>query len=416
MYQLITAYTRKDRRKDQWVETDVSVIPIRDLKQHYPEVWLMITYPALGDEHQALYFDDVVNLTKDALQSLTVAGWLTSLGNMSLPLRTEFPSFKPKYVKYINAWYGRFSVEPIDESYIVDNTVSKFDKKHLKITHPDVDGPTLRKRAMISINGFFHFTEYTPDGIIVHHGNQSIRHANDNHVGVHSFMEVGEINYLNITDDMISNINEGAPLSDGVYVTLPKSVNLKDKTILMVIGGYLQALGKGYTRTGEHTFRIQLSNLMLLERFYQSRHFMDMHDAPRTIYGNDIDLLSVGELHSDEMIRWLINRTQTFFVVVDVPSMFHAIEPVEHMQLPGRYMDNTPNNYPLIGAYGRVLEYRHLFYPGERYVLASTPNRRYNFDFNRRPWRDSLAVNHGSNSEHPFTHTDAFWRLLGTQD
>lgn len=416
MYQLMTAYTRTDRRKDQWVETDIRMLPVRDLKQHYPEVWLIITYPALDGKVQGLYFDDVVNMTVGETQSTTVVSWLTSLGNTTLPLRDEFPSFESKFVNYINAWYGNFTIFPVNESYREEPEVSKFDKRHLKIIHPEVDGPTLRKRAMVSINGYFHFTEYAPDGIIVHDGNQSIRYANDNQIGIHSFAEVGEINYVDITEDMITNAGGDAPLKEGVYVTLPEDVDLKDKTVLLVANGYLQALGKGYTRVGLNTFRIQLSNLMLLERFYQTRAFMDMSDAPRTVYDTNENLLSVSELHADDMILWLLSRSQTFFVVVDVPSMFHELEPVEHMQLPGRFMAHSAKNHPLIGAYGRVLEYRHLHYPGERYVLATSPNHRYNFDFNKRPWRDSAAVTSGCNSAHPFTHADAFWRLLGTQD
>lgn len=416
MYQLITAYTRIDRRKDQWVETDIRLLPIRDLKQHYPEAWLIITYPALDGKRQGLYFDDVVNMTVEASQTTTVAQWLTGLGNTTLPLRDTYPSFASRFVKYINAWYGNFSIIPVNESYREEPEISKFDKKHLKISHPSMDGPTLRKRAMVSINGYFHFTEYAPDGIIVHDGNQSIRHANDNQIGIHSFADVGEINYVDITTDMITNVRGDAPLREGVYVTIPDTVELKNKTVLLVANGYLQALGKGYTRVGLNTFRIQLSNLMLLERFYQTRAFMDMSDAPRTVYETNEELLSVNEIHADDMILWLLSRSQTFFVVVDVPSMFHELEPVEHLQLPGRFMDYTANNYPLIGAYGRGLEYRQLTYPGEHYVLATTPNLRYNFDFNKRPWRQGMAVTRGSNSEHPFTHADAYWRLLGTQD
>lgn len=417
MYTVTRAYGRKNRRKDKWVEIDIANSPVRNIQQTWPEMWLFVTYPALQTGEQGLYFEDVVNLTKDATESMTVQQWLTSLGNMTLPLRNTFPTFKERCVSYINAWYGDFEMEPMGPSRRIEPDVSKFDKNDIYIKHPRMTGPELRKKAMISINGFFHFTEYTEDGIIVHYGNRSILHSNMNQIGVHSFYQIGEINYQRINPESIRGKGEKYSLSEGVYVTLDGEVgDLKDKTILFVFNGYLQVLGKGYTRVGNKTFRIQLSNLMMLERFYQARKFMDMEDVPLTEYGISDNLVSVSEFHSDEMIRWLLLRSQTFFVIVDTPSMFHELEPLEHIKIPGRFMDEIGERLPIVGSYGRTLEYRRLRYPNSKFIFATQMNPKHRYDFHTQPWKNSLGVNDGRNSEIPFKHEHAYLRRLGTQD
>lgn len=417
MYQLSRAYAREDRRSGRWHEVDIADLPLRELPQRYPDICFIITYPALQGDERAVFYANVANLTKTVLSTTTVQEWLTSLGNQSLPVEDKVPTFTPRYVRFINGWYGRFLMDPIGPSRRLEPEVSKFDKQDILIRHPAMDGPTLRKQAMVSVNGYFHFTEYTQDGILVHDGNKTILKSNMNQIGIYSFKEVGEINYVNITDDMIVNKGEDEPLSNGTYITLPGDTkDYEGKTVLFVFNGYLQALGKGYNRVGLRTFKVQLSNMLLLERLYQSRTFLDLEDVPLTHYPNDPTLLSTREFYSDEMIRWWLNRSQTFFVVVDTPSMFQELEPVEHLSIPGRFIDEHFDNLPLMGTYGRMLEYRALRYPGDRTVLATDANRRHRFDFQRMLWDEQPGVTAGRYSEVPFQHDHAYWRLLGTQD
>ncbi len=417
MYELVRSYARRRRRSDRWVETGLSDVPLKTLSTVYDGVCFIITYPALQGGERALYLRDIAVLIKDALNSDTIQDWLTKQGNKSLPVKEDIPTFKPKYVRYINAWYGNYQLDPMGPSRRLEPDKSKYDKDDVFIRHDKLDGPTLRKQAMVSVNGFFHFAEYMPDGILVHHANRSILKANHNQIGIHSFRDVGEINYIPVTDEMIFNQSSGDPLSDGVYVDLPGvPTDYKDKTILFVFNGYLHTLGNGYRRVGEKTFRLELSRQMMLERYYQSREFMDMDDIPLTKYQGDDNLVSVNEFHRDEVIRWFLNRSQTFFVVVDVASMFSELEPVENVKLPGRFMDFQNSDFPLVGVYGKGLEYRALRYPGDKNVMATIPNERHRFDFHTYPWKEQPGVNSGRSSEKPFTHDHAYWRLLGTQE
>lgn len=416
MYQLIRAYTQKDRRNGRWTPVDLTEVSVRDVPQLFSELCMVITYPALNGDEQALFFEDVANLTKDALHNTTVQQWLTSLGNSTIPLREDVPTFEERFVKYINAWYGNFQLDPIGPSRRLESNVSKYDKDDIHIQHDTIGPQELRKQVMVSVNGYFHFIEYADEGIIVHEGNRSVLTSGYNQVGIHSFKEIGEVNYIPIDDGMTYRLGDDTPLCDGVYIDLPGTAeDYKNKTVLFVFNGYLQTLGKSYNRVGETTFRVDMFRLLMLERYYQSRNFLDMKDIPITNYEGSDNLVSVSEFHSDEVTKWFLNRSQTFFVVVDTPSMFNELEPVEHVKIPGRFMDHQHAEYPMVGVYGKTLEYRALRYPGNKNVMATIPNERHRFDFNTQPWRENAGVTDGRNSYRPFTHEHAYWRLLGTQ-
>ena len=415
MYQLITAYTLTDRRNSRWqLASDLNDTPIRPLLSTYAEVWLVIDHPSF-DTPRWLPLTRVINEVSNVLPTVTVGQWLTALGNKSLPFSDEKPTFERHYVKYANAWHAGYHIEPISRLGTLSQGGSKWDKEDLLIWRKGVDPETLARHVLFSVNGFFHAAEYGPDGVHIHDGNHTVRHANDNQVGLHSFTKVGALRYIPITDDMIVAQHAGASLYDGVYVTLPDNVDMDGCTFLCVIGGYLQALGKTYTRVGDRTYRIELSNLMLLERYYDSAEALSLKERlGLSDYPSNPGLLGVAEFKSDAVIRRYLTLSQSFFVCVDTPSLFHYLKPVEYSKLPGRYYDTDNTNYPLVGAYGRTLEY-HCIRETTTKVLCSSRNIRHRYDFHRRQWRDMPATDSGRYPKHPFDDAQAYYRLLGTQ-
>jgi len=414
MYELITAYSRKDRRNGRWVEVDVTDEPVKFLYQTFGDVWFIITYPSL-DGVKGLRLDDVQNLLNPLGPLTSVSEWLISVGNTTLPFTDDFPEFTTGYVKYANAWHAGYQLEPISRIGTVEQGGSKWDKEDLLISRSDIDPEYLVRNVLFSVNGLFHVAEYGPEGVHIHNGNRSLRKANDNQVGIHSFAEVGTVSYIPITDDMITAQHTGAPLNKGVYVTLPENTDMDGKTFLVVLGGYLQVLGKTYTRVGERTYRIELPNLMLLERFYDSWDDMDLDtELGLTKYEVNNSMVSVFEFFKDETIRRYLTLSQSFFVAVDADTFFHELVALETTKLPSRYYDSEVTQYPLIGAYGRMLEYHPIVEDGVT-VLCTTRNVRHRYDFHRRKWRDSTAVDDGRYPAHSFDHTNAYYRIMGTQ-
>jgi len=414
MYILETAYVKRGARNRLWVEEDIADVPIQEVAANYHHVWLFLTYPS-QIEPLGLLLEDIINYLNGVEADVTTQEWLTSLGNETLPFRYDAPSFEVNYVKYTNVWHAGYKIEPITRIGTLSQTGSKWDKEDLLIWRDDVNPETLARNAMFTVNGLFHPAEYGPDGVHVHMGNRTLRQSNDNQIGLYSFANVGNLSYIPITDEMVTAQRDGASLHTGVYVTLPETTDMNGKMFLVVLGGYLQVLGKTYTRVGERTYRIELANLMMVERFYDSWKDLDLADTLGfTQYDFNDTLFEVGEILEDETVRKFLTMPQSFFVAVGTDSFFQELIPVEHSGLPGRYYDYETTRYPLMGAYGRMLEYHPIEEDGIT-VMCTTENKRHNYDFFRRPWTKSEGIDAGRYPYRPYEHTQAFYRLMGSQ-
>lgn len=416
MYQLVKARSRVDRRAGRWVDVDLSNALITTLTAVYGDVWLYITYPGLT-EPKALRFDNVAGWTNAATvtPTMTVQGWLDSLGNKTLPFADSLPDTEPKLVKYAQAWHCGYDFEPRERNGTVGTDGSVFAKADLIGTHDKLDPLYINKYALFTVNGYFHLSDATVNGVRIIDGNTTVRKTNDNQIGVYSFATIGEIQKVPITAGMVATQGNGAKLSDGCYVTMPSNVDLTNKTVLLVLGGYLQVLNKTYVRTGDRTWKIELNNIMFLDRYIQSFKDLDLSAMGLEQDEHNPSRFAVSQLESDTATLAYLTVSQSFFVIVDAPSFFEDFEPLEWCGVPGRYLSTQADQLPVIGAYGRMLDY-HTIREEELYVYCCVENWRYNYDAHTRAWRKHKVVDGSRYPAHPKEHAMAFKRLLGVEN
>ncbi len=414
MYSLHSAHVRVDRRNDRWEKKDLANTTLLSLRNDYDEIWLFIDHYSF-DAPRALYFGDVIQQTYDDPNELTLTEWLSQVGNQTLPFRATVPRLDPSYVKYAHAWQLGYTFTPVGDPGTVQQGGSRFDKTDLKVYKEGMDNDFVGKHAIFSVNGFHHITDYGPDGVFVVGGNHSLRHANDNQIGLLSFEDIGEIKCVPITDDMVTGNQGDVPLRKGAYVTIPDHIDIENKTTLLVLGGYLQVLGKTYTRVSDRTYRIQLEQLNLLERYYDSRPYLDFSSLGLDVNDDNPTMVSIDEFFQDDTLRAYLTLPQSFLIVVDADSFFQELEPLERSGLPGRYYAHTDYHpYPVVGAYGRTLEYHTLQEDGTL-VLATVRNQRHNYDFYRQPWMTNERVDSGRYPEWPHQEGEAYTRLIGVE-
>lgn len=413
MYQLVSARYRTDRSAGRWVDGDLAGVPVTTLTSVYGEVLLYIAYPSLPAP-KALRFDKVAATLNGVGPLVTVQEWLDSLGNQTLPFETVTPTLTPRYVMYAQAWHAGYDFKPRPRNGQVGTNVSTFEQEDLIATHERWTPAYMHDYALWQVNGYFHISDYTAAGVRIVDGNRTVRVSNDNQIGLLSFENVGKIVKCPITSAMVAAQNVDAPLKDAVYVTIPAGIDLANKTVLMVIGGYLHVGGRAFSQVGERTYKIQMQNLMLLDRLLESKKHLDLSAMGLTLYEDNPSLTSLAELYSDTAIRGWLTMSQSFFVIVDTPSFFHSLEPVEYAGLPGRYYNYSKIDSPLMGAYGRALDY-HTIQEQNTTVICASKNIRHHYDANRRKWQNSKAVDGGRYPANPYRHTHAFLRLMGTE-
>uniref|UniRef100_A0AB39CD33 Virion structural protein n=1 Tax=Pseudomonas phage RVTF4 TaxID=3236931 RepID=A0AB39CD33_9VIRU len=415
MYTLVRSRYRADRRKGRWLEEDLSNEIVTTLSVNFGDVILYIEYPGSGGTQlKALRFEKVTTWMNNVDPTFTVQQWLTSLGNQTLPFEDKLPSEKERLVRYAQAWHAGYVAKPKGRDQHINAETSAHTKEDLILTHPKHSYKDYDDYCLTSVNGYFHITDYTPNGITVYDGNKSIRRSNDNQIGVYSFEQVGKIKKLPITADMISPQKPGAPLNDAAYLTMPANVDIENKTVLLVIGGYLQVLGKVYKPVSDRTWRVELGGNMFLDRYIQSQRQLDLDHLGLMIDPKNPTLMSTAMMQADETIIKYLTLSQSFWVIVDTPMMFQDFEPVEWLRLPGRWIDASGENFPLVGAYGKMLDY-HLIHEVDTFVYAGVDNVRHDYDANhRRDWKQKALVDGGRYPAHPWEHDDAYYRILGT--
>lgn len=424
MYQLVRSRYRLDRRAGRWLEADLSNALISTLSTVYGDVYLYVEYPGPGEPIvKALHWINVGNLILGLSPNMTVQEWLTSVGNKTLPFDKDLPNDKVRYVKYAQAWHCGYNIRPVGRKTHVDYTISKFEKEDLLLTHPNFTPEFIRNNSMTTVNGYFHLTDWTTEGVRIYDGNKTIRKCNDNQIGQYSFEAIGELQYVPITDEMISK-GEGTDLWDGTYLTLPSDVDIENKTVLFVSGGFLNVLSNVYERTAERTWRIHFGRMMFLDRIIRSIQDLDLSSMELEFDPEDPTLINVDKLKSDTAVRAYLKLSQTFFVVVDSISFFQYFEPLTSLRAPGRFIDVRKERYPLVGAYGKMLDYHNIKEPGMRnpdipiqqqYVYCATDNVRFNYDANRVDWSNKKQVDGGCYPAHPKRNETAYYRMLGVE-
>lgn len=413
MYTLVSARYRKDRRLGRWVEADLSNVNISTLQSSYGDVWLLIAHPSF-DDPKYLRVDQVAEMFHSTPTGLTVQEWLTSLGNITLPFTATPPEFKARYVQYAEAWHAGYSFDPVVRGGSYNPSGSRYDKADLIVSHESLSPTQIGGYAMFTVNGLFHMVDYSDQHFIIRDGNKSITRANDNQIGVYSFEDVGRITHIPIKANMVHGQGGDKPLRDGVYITLPDEVDVEGKTFLLVVGGYLQALDRTYSRVGDRTFKIQYNNLMLLERYYDSRDYIDLTSLGLAEYSGNDSLIETEAFQSDATLKAYLTLDQSFIVVVDSPTLFHELIPLDGTGLPNRYLDYELRHLPVVGAYGRMLECHRIQEDGT-VVIVTTDNKRHNYSFYKHKWRDFPGVDASRLPHNPFREARAFLRMIGNE-
>lgn len=426
MYTLMRARYRRDRRSGRWIEADLADEAIGTLSANYGDIYLYIEYPGAGAPiMKALHWVNVEQDINNYNPSLTVQQWLTQIGNKTLPFDAKLPNEKLRLVRYAQAWHAGYQVQAKGNNGSLKQDISVHYKEDLILTHQSHSPQTIRDNCLITVNGYFHLTDWTNEGVRVIDGNKTVIASNDNQVGLYSFETIGKLKYIPITADMIRKAGDDIPLWDSTYLQLPDDVDIENKTVLLVTGGFLNVLSNVYERINERTWRLSFGRMMFLNRYIKSAQDMDMSSLGLTRSKDDPTLFDAQELKRDDVIEKYLQLSQSFFVVVDSPSMFQSFEPVQYLNLPGRFIDGKQEQLPMVGAYGRMLDYHIIKEPQQasprmplteaQYVYCATLNQRNDYDAHHRPWLQQKAVNGGRYPGNPFKNETAYFRILGVE-
>lgn len=143
----------------------------------------------------------------------------------------------------------------------------------------------------------------------------------------------------------------------GVTVFDFEDEDLEDKTVLLVVGGYLVLPKNGAFWKGEaNTYNFNISSIQLPERVMESLWFLDMTSVLPNV---DIKNTTIEReyLYSDEFLNAYFDMSQSFAVVVDAKRLAYFNYNIQYFRMPGSFRTYQEPTDLMMAGYGRAPEY-----------------------------------------------------------
>lgn len=371
----------------QWKNIPVNDViskNIYELINSYSEIYIEVE-----KQDKSTYYTELTYLKKIRLSLKgTLQEVLDNESIVNFPVLKSIPDYEEDAVIYSDAVRCEYKINLITIGHNYPVGYPSSEHSDLIITRPNkrIDLTLLDTHCLITVNGFIHNTFSVVDDtkkIYVLDGGSSIGKNNENHIGILSFLHLGKINKINILEDDITlkEVKNIIPLRDAdkedifnlyppitgldgpdtysVKFNIPNTEDTLNKSFILILGGYIIPITKDiFIKTGSHTFLLHLNNLPLLERYYESKQYINIEDY--VTEQNDVDdVLYEERIYKN--IKKLFLMSQSFLVIIDGGDLKTELISLRTSNIPDKYISHIKPKYPLLAGYGRIAEYIDMY-------------------------------------------------------
>lgn len=419
MYTCERAILRRKGENQRLIEAQVNLTPVRELVTNYDRVYLVLKHSAVANE-LSLDLHSIPDITFALAPSVTVDNWLVSLGSQSLPTSNTVPKVTAGVIKSRDLFAASYHAERIHPTAGAGSTLPEGDLTDMLVTRPDTDYQKVFEHSLWTVNGLFHYADYSSRGLQIKDGGRSTRFANRNQLGLHSTLAVGKVKTYPITDAMIKaaskNVLGDDPLLNGVILRLVDE-DLSNKIVMLSLAGILHFANNRYRVTGDQTILVEWWKMPVMEMFYNTRDLIDLSSFEETLLPSRAEsgTLDLNQANLDISIRAFLKLPQSFIITIEADNFFYNRLPVEQTALPGRYYFSERPKYPLQLENGLIPEYMTYDDWGQ-YVIAVDRNMVNRYIHNTRPYKtEGNFVTGGRESSRPEFFADAYLLEMGTE-
>jgi len=371
----------------RWEEIDVGSIAISTLFTQYRTVLLTLTNPFITG---SVTFDLTTNRNLIANIMLTVDQWLVENDDLTLPTIEGSYTVAYRKARYKYAMQAGYGVRRVHPTAHPDMYYPDSDLRDLLLEKQGTDYGFLQSHSLISVNGFYHRTEATLNGLYIKHGGESGLIANDTAVGILSTVNLGAVTYHGITEAMIYKQDPLHNLTTKAFIDL--GIDVDNKTVLFSLGGYLHVLDGLYRNIGNGQIVLHLDKIRWLHRYLEAREFIDLSSITELFPQSDTYGLPVGVFETEECIKRFLTLPQTFFVVIDTPNVITKRKDLEMTGLPGvAVYNNRPEDVMFLRTGSGVSYQTHEEWG--RWVLDYKNRFEVYHRFETSDWEESPSIN-----------------------
>lgn len=409
MYQFVSAIVKPLSGNGRWTDLDIGNLPLNQIFSQFRKVIVTLSNNFL--DHNVSFNIEMIRPTFGA-SPLTFNEFLVQNGSATLPTFDTIPVINTRFARYADGFHAGYSIEPMNPNYSFTANIPAGEKTWLRLTKEGIDYRHFYESCLVSVNGFYHKTDYSADGAFVVNGMTTARRANRNELGILNFESLGKLSFIPITTDMIYKQSTLQSLSANCYIDT--NVDLSNKAVMLVLGGYLHVLDKTtFFRVSPSAFSIDFSNLPLIERYYESYEILDLSSLQLQLTKSNDSQISVEDIFSDDVLKRYLTLENSFFVVLDNPDIFTEEQYLRTSPYPGVYTSFTKPIYPAIVGAGRHEAYWYRVEDGQ-YSIHMNDTMRKRRVYTTASGQDLEGVSDGKVIALPERNAIASFLLIGT--
>lgn len=407
MYTFVSALAKTGAAGSRWQTVDLSTMVMSDIFRLYDSAYAVLTNPLYTGE-QSLDMNLIRAVGESS--SLTFADYLTGLGNEALPTTTTKYTVSTKYAHYRNARRANYTIEPISPLGSMSSSILVQDRDWLSVTRPDTDINLLFNSCLFSVNGFVHRSDSDGARVYVEDGMKSARLSGHTQLGITSFQQLGSLQFVSITPEMIHRRYADTPLSSRMYIDVGQHY---EGTPMLVLGGYLHVMDPNtFSRVSDTIFVVNFQNFPLRDRYFESVKRIDLSSLGLDHQPAGSPRIADDELHSDEVLTKYASLSQSFLVFLSNEDLFLERQAMQRTRIPNLYTAYTQPQYPMIGGVGRLLEYWDQK-QYNRWQVSVDDGIRDNYEFNTTLPQNIVCIDDGRTPGDPVEWSRTQWLVMG---
>lgn len=355
MYTVTNTFGISKQPNSRWGAIDLTSMPVHDIFFNYRKLYLTLTAAFLTEP---VFVDFEVFRLKYSSFPGTVDEMFTDNDTDSFDTVSSIPTPNVKYAYFKDAFKAGYSVQMVGRSLAFGSNIPRSERKDLVIKRsiPVTNMQDVYNHCLFTVNGYFHITDTDGVNLYVLNGGASSYKSRQNQLGIWSFKNIAPIKSIPISENMLFKQADSSTFSTKTYIKLNE--NIDNKTIMLSLGGYLVRMEKDiFFPIGNNTFCINLGNLPLLERYYESLECLNLSSLGLESSTNNSRQVSIEEFYSDAVITKYLTLEQSFIIILDKEDVFFNQFYLRHSNLPGMFTSYTEPKYPLFTGQGKVSEY-----------------------------------------------------------
>lgn len=375
----------RSRSTLQWLRVDIRTMVCQDVFALYRVIELAVVDGYSKPMTLNLYDYE----TELRSNTLTVQAWVDSLDNRALVLKDAYPLLNISEANYLPLAYPvNSSFQLAKRNYHPTHVVATEDYDDVIVNYRGLTPQYLHEHALWSIGGFFMPTTYHEYGLRIYNAGDIIRRSGDLAAGCLNFEKIGKVTQVPITPVMVKKVDENYTYFDRVVIDVGKP--LKNKTVGIVLCGYLHLMDDFVRVIGDDTVMLSLRNIRYVERYLASRKHLDLP----ALALDDVETNAlVAKVHSQEAVLAYLTSPYSFMVLIDNPNMERIEQPIDRMAGLGKYI--LPDDLSLgllVDQLGRNLEPWPKWEAG-LWALDTEMSHLPNYSFNNLPWFNQPRIN-----------------------